>query len=109
MKNKNIRHKIAEDVVKSGWLKQQCRSVCKDKSLVNDLQQEVLLIILQYRPQSALDRAYKENNHLGLIRRIITNNYYSNTSPFFSKYRKYQLLQCEYEDDSMLNEDDDEE
>ena len=104
----NIRHKIAEEVVRSGWLKIQCRSVCSNQSLVDDLMGEVLLIILEYKPQSALDSAYKENNHLALIRRVITNQWRSNTSPFYAKYRKHQVLQCEYNNSIAEIEDDEE-
>ena len=103
-----IRHKIAEEVVRSGWLTQQCRSVCSNQSLVDDLMGEVLLIILEYKPQSALDSAYKENNHLALIRRIIVLQWRSSTSPFYAKYRKHQLLQCEYNNSVSEIEDDEE-
>ena len=49
--------------------------------------QEVALIILEYKPESALDIAYAKNQHLPLIRKIITNQFKSTTSPFWAKYR----------------------
>lgn len=93
----NLRRKIAEDIVRTGWLKEQVNYICQDKSLADDLQQEVLLIVLEYKPESALDKAYSEGKHLGLIRRIITNQWRSSTSPFYMKYRRFKTVE--------LNED----
>lgn len=97
----NLRRKIAEDIVRTGWLKEQVGYICQDKSLADDLQQEVLLIVLEYKPESALDKAYSEGKHLGLIRRIITNQYRSTTSPFWTKYRKWQTLQVQINEDIL--------
>ena len=100
----NIRRKIAEEIVTSGWLEKQCRSVCHDASLVEDLQQEILLIVLEYKPESALDRAYGDGKHLALIRMIITNQWRSTTSPFWTKYRRFQAVQSEIIDDLLSHE-----
>ena len=88
-----LRRRIAEDIVVSGWLKTQICHICHDSSLADDLQQEVLLIVLEYKPESALDRAYQDGKHLGLIRRIITNQWRSATSPFYTKYRRFKTVQ----------------
>lgn len=96
-----LRRRIAEDIVRTGWLKTQIGHICHDSSLADDLQQEVLLIVLEYKPESALDRAYQDGKHLGLIRRIITNQYRSTTSPFWTKYRKWQTLQVQINEDIL--------
>ena len=92
-----IRRKIVEDIVRTGWLKTQIDIICHDSSLADDLQQEVVLIILEYKPESALDRAYKVGKHLGLIRRIITNQWRSSTSPFYMKYRRFKNVELNEE------------
>lgn len=93
----NLRRKIAEDIVRTGWLKEQVGYICQDKSLADDLEQEVLLIVLEYKPESALDKAYSKGKHLGLIRRIITNQWRSSTSPFYMKYRRFKTEQINEE------------
>lgn len=100
-----LRRRIAEDIVRTGWLKTQIGNICHDSSLADDLQQEVLLIVLEYKPESALDRAYQDGKHLGLIRRIITNQYRSTTSPFWTKYRKWQTLQVQINEETFEDED----
>ena len=105
---KNIRQEIAIDIVKSGWLTQQCRSVCHNHSLVDDLQQEILLIVLEYKPESALDKAYAEGKHLALIRKVITNQWRSSTSPFYMKYRRFNTVEINedtFEDTDYDQED----
>ena len=92
-----LRRRIAEDIVRTGWLKIQIGQICHDSSLADDLQQEVLLIVLEYKPESALDRAYQDGKHLGLIRKIITNQWRSSTSPFYTKYRRFKTEQINEE------------
>ncbi len=103
----NIRNKIVEDIYNTGWLEKHCRSVCFNGALAEDLMQEVALIILEYKPESALDIAYAKNQHLPLIRKIITNQFKSTTSPFWAKYRKHQHCEINEEiTESYYDEDD---
>lgn len=69
---------------------------------MEDLMQEVGLIIIEYRGEGLL-KSYKEGNHLAFIKMIIRNQYNSNTSPFWSKYRKNQT--SELMDEFYLGED----
>ena len=62
-----------------------CRNVCKDKDLVDDLIQEVTLIWL------AQDEDKKDGIRSYFkfwVSRVVTNQWNSNTSPFWTKYRK---------------------
>ena len=104
-----LRRRIAEDIERTGWLKTQICQICHDSSLADDLHQEILLIVLEYKPESALDRAHQDGKHLGLIRRIITNQYRSTTSPFWTKYRKWQTLQVQIIEETFEDDDDGEE
>lgn len=105
---KDIRKTIAQEVYESGWLSKQCRSVCgNNKPLADDLQQEILLIILEYKPNSTLEKAYSKDEHLPLIRRIINNQYYSNTSAFYFKYKANNFVELNEEiTQSIYNEED---
>lgn len=64
--------------------------------------QEIGLIILEYNGEGLL-KAYKEDKHLAFIKKIIYNQYKSNTSPFWNKYRKNQT--SELFDETYLEED----
>jgi hypothetical protein len=89
---KNILSQIALDVYNSGWLEKECRKICpNDRALADDLFQEILLIILEFKPAGALQRAYAKNEHLPFIKKIIMNQFNSQTSHFFKKYKKYTL------------------
>lgn len=60
----------------------------------NDLTQEVYLILLQYNREKIVEMY--ENNQLNFfITRIIKNQYYSSTSPFYKLYKKQYEIQDE--------------
>lgn len=89
----DIRQVIAEEIYLNGWLEKMCKMMCKnDSQLVDDLMQEILLIILEFKPDSKLDEAYNKGQHLYFIKRIINNQYNSTTSPFYTKYRKFSSI-----------------
>lgn len=96
----DIRKEIATSILTSGWLEQQCRSVCSNHHLAEDLMGEVLLIVLEYKPESALYTAFNNEKHLPFIRKIITNQFNSTTSPFWKKYRKHESITDELFEDS---------
>lgn len=98
----DIRHKIAEEIYSNGWLETTCRGLCKsDPQLMEDLIQEILLIVLEFKLDSKLIEAYNKGQHLFFIKKIINNQYYSVTSPFYKKYRKFaSITQTELIDDT---------
>lgn len=78
---------VALDIYNSGWLKNECRKICQNETLRDDLFQEIMLIVLTYKPDGPLLKAYKKGEHLPFIKRIIMNNFNSKTSPFYKKYK----------------------
>lgn len=64
---------------------------CRDKELVKDLHQELWLWLCTYDLEK-LQNAY-ENKHLNaLITRYVQNQYFSNSSPFYKYFKKFQEL-----------------
>ena len=57
--------------------------------LMDDFIQEICLSLLEY-PNDKLIESYLKNEHIYLIKKIIRNNLLSTTSPFYSKYIKYE-------------------
>ena len=61
----------------------------KDRHFENDFFQDLILILLNYDPVKLNDA--ETNNHMNaLITRIIINNVWSKTSPFYKDYYKFQ-------------------
>lgn len=86
-------NKIVEEIVESGWLRKHCQSLSTDKDLMLDLEQEICLILLEYKKPNLIMSAYSKGEHLYFIKRIISNQYNSSTSPFWKKYRSEQTLE----------------
>lgn len=93
---------IINEIYNSGWLAKHCHSLSSDFSLMEDLMQEIGLIVLEYKGEGLL-KAYNERKHLAFIKQIIRNQYKSETSPFWTKYRKNSTL--ELMDEFYLGED----
>lgn len=92
---KNILDEIALDIfINSAWLKKECKKICpQNASLADDLFQEILIIVLTFKPAGALQKtAYAKGEHLPFIKKIILNQYNSNTSPFYKTYKKYAAI-----------------
>ena len=63
----------------------------KDKSILqfkDDFFQDLMLILYTYDVEK-LNDAHKNNHFNALVTRIIINNIWSNTSPFYREYRKF--------------------
>lgn len=85
---KDIRQDIAINIYNSGWLLYECKKICpNNRDLHMDLFQEIMLIVLTYKPDGPLLKAYEKGEHLPFIKRIIMNNFNSKTSPFYKKYK----------------------
>lgn len=80
--------KIALEVYNSGWLTKQCYSMSKDKMLMDDLVQDLLIDIMTY-PNDKLIECYNKNEHLYFLKKMITNQYCSTQSKFYYTYRKF--------------------
>lgn len=90
---KNILDEIALDIYNSGWLKKECKKICpQNASLADDLFQEILIIVLTFKPAGALQTAYAKGEHLPFIKKIIMNQFNSQTSPFYKMYKKYATI-----------------
>lgn len=99
----NYKEEIINEIYTTGWLAKHCHSeIPNDPQLKQDLMQEIGLIVLEYKGEGLL-KAYNEGKHLAFIKQIIRNQYKSETSPFWTKYRKNSTL--ELMDEIYLGED----
>ena len=82
---------VLMDVYNSGWLQRECKKlITKDEMLRDDFQQEISLIILQFKPAGKLQESYLKGEHEAFIKKIMLNQFNSDSSDFYLKYIKPQ-------------------
>jgi hypothetical protein len=81
--------KIIELISNDREYKKLCRNICKDKSLYEDLFQELIIILLEY-PADKIESLYNSNQLKWFVIRILKNQADSTTSPFYKKYNKFK-------------------
>lgn len=79
---------MLEQLAKDKVVENLCRNIGVCSNYIDDLVQEVYLILLEY-DQDKLKQIYEKGEINYWLTRIIMNQYCSNTSPFYKKYRKY--------------------
>lgn len=82
MLNKIANEKLVETI---------CKNIGVSPKYMNDLVQEIYLILLEYN-QTKLQKIYDNGQLNFFLTRIIKNQWCSNTSPFYKKYRKFYDL-----------------
>lgn len=75
---------------------------------IDDLEQEIYMILLEYNKDKIIDM-YKNKQLKFFIVNIIQKQYYSKTSPYYKKYKKYYSIIDENKINTMDVFDDDEE
>ena len=103
MLNKIANERLVEEI---------CKNLGVSPKYMDDLAQEIYLILLEYN-QTKLQEIYDKGQLNFFLTRIIKNQYFSNTSPFFKKYRKYydmiddnnNVVMYDVEDDRCTDDD----
>lgn len=92
-------------------VEEMCKNLGVSPKYMDDLVQEIYLILLEYN-QEKLQSIYDKGQLNFFLTRIIKNQYFSNTSPFFKKYRKYydmiddnNVVMYDVEDDRCTDDD----
>lgn len=103
MLNKIANERLVEEI---------CKNLGVSPKYMDDLVQEIYLILLEY-DQEKLQSIYDKGQFNFFLTRIIKNQYFSKTSPFFKKYRKYydmvddnnNVVMYDVEDDRCTDDD----
>ena len=69
---------------------QSVKNITKGHQLTDDLYQECLLVLLEYKDQDKLQQLIDNNQLKYFFLSIVLRQYISTTSPFHTKYRKQQ-------------------
>jgi hypothetical protein len=103
MLNKIANEKLVETI---------CKNIGVSPKYMDDLVQEIYLILLEYN-QTKLQEIYDKGQLNFFLTRIIKNQWCSNTSPFYKKYRKFydlidgnnEGIMIDVEDDGYTDDD----
>lgn len=86
-----MRNKIVEEIYNSNLLSTLFKNMSVKGNDFEDLQQEILLILLEYDEEKIIEM-YNNNQLKWFIIRLIKNQYFSCNSPYYKKYKKYYNL-----------------
>jgi len=84
-------YSIIELMVRTGIIRQECARQCHNETLCLDLEQEITVILLGSKPELIIE-LNRKGELIYYIKKIIKNQYYSGTSPFFKMYKKETAL-----------------
>lgn len=82
---------IVEELCNEGLVEELCTNMGVSPLYKDDLIQEVYMILLEYREDKIIEM-YEKKQLKFFIVRIIQNQYNSNNSPFYKKYKKYYTI-----------------
>lgn len=84
-RNNNVIEQIAKDKL----VEEIATNLKVDTDYFDDLVQEIYLILLTY-DQEKIEGMAERGELKYFITKLITNQFYSKTSPFYKNYKKYQ-------------------
>lgn len=83
------------------------KNMCIKQNDVDDLKQEIMLIVMEYDKEKIIE-LYEKKQLKFFVVRIINNQYFSNSSPYYKKYKKYyQLIDGNIYNNKLDDEDND--
>lgn len=82
-----MNNNIVEELLVNKNFKEAFRKICPDKKWRDELLQELCLILLEY-DVNKLQKIYLRGDIVYFSIKILKNQYWSNTSPFWKKFRK---------------------
>jgi hypothetical protein len=83
--------KILDELERDNIIRDMCMNMRVSPNDIEDLIQEVYIILLEYSPNKIIE-LYEKKQLKFFIVGILRRQYYSNTSPFYKKYKKYYTL-----------------
>ena len=85
--NKN---QIIEKLAKERFIEDTIKNVCKCNALeMKDLAQDLYLDLLQ-KPEEKIQKLFNSEQLDYFITKMVQNNFFSTTSPYYTKYRKFK-------------------
>lgn len=85
------KNKIIEDIYKSKVIDNLLKNMGVSANDVDDLKQEIAVILLEYDEKKIFEMYEKKQIKFFLVK-IIQHQYFSKTSPYYKKYKKYYAM-----------------
>jgi hypothetical protein len=92
---------VIEELYSNGVVREIIDNIGVRSDAADDLEQEIYMILLEY-DQDKIMGMYEKGQLKFFIVRIVNNQWFSKTSPFYKKYKKYYSLI----DEGSVNSDD---
>lgn len=86
-----MNNKIVEWLYKDKIVRDILINMGIDENDIDDIEQEIYLILLEYSEEK-IKEMYEKNQLKYFIVGIVWRQYFSSTSPFFYKYKKYYTI-----------------
>jgi hypothetical protein len=86
-----MNNKIVEWLYKDKIVRDILTNMGIDENDIDDIEQEIYLILLEYSAEK-IKEMYDKKQLKYFIVGIVWRQYFSNTSPFFYKYKKYYTI-----------------
>ena len=104
-----MKNRIVNELAKEKTVETLCTNMGVEQAYLDDLVQEIYLILLEYN-EDKLIKMFERKQLKFFIVRIIMNQYFSQNSPFYKKYKMYDQKQdynkeIETEEDEFDTED----
>lgn len=102
MNSREIINELAKNCVVEKFVKKYTEFV--NNPYIEDLVQDIYISLME-KDASFIQNLYKKNELDFFIIKMIKNNLYSNTSPFYKKYQKFREITDSIEGDINYEED----
>lgn len=100
------RNNIISEIYRKGVIEELLKNMGVPKNDIDDLKQEIAIILLEYDEKKIIEM-YEKKQLKYFIVQIIKYQYFSNTSPYYKKYKKYySILDGNTMNKEEQNEDD---
>ena len=83
------KQEIIEELARGKIVEEIIDNICKTNSVeMRDLAQDIYLSLLE-KDEKRIQKLYDNQQLSFFIAKMVTNNYFSETSPFYTKYKKF--------------------
>lgn len=97
--------KILNELEENNTIREICNNMKVSQNDIDDLVQEIYVILLEYKENKIIEM-YEKKQLKFFIVGIIQRQYYSNTSPFYKKYKKYySIVDGNFVNNEEVNDD----
>ena len=97
--------KILNELAHENTIRELCNNMKVNQNDIDDLVQEIYVILLEYKENRIIEMYEKKQLKFFLVG-VIQRQYFSSTSPFYKKYKKYySIVDGNFANNEEVNDD----